>query len=51
MNILETLAAAAEKRVAENKKICSLAQIKEQAKHLPGDFRFVRRAARTAFPF
>lgn len=47
MNILETLAAAAEKRVAENKKICSLAQIKEQAKHLPGDFRFVKALSRS----
>lgn len=40
MNILETLAAAAEKRVAESKKIFSLEQIKEQAERLPGDFRF-----------
>lgn len=46
MNILETLAAAAEKRVAENKKIHPLAQVKEQAEHLAGDFRFEKALSR-----
>lgn len=46
MNILETLAAAAEKRVARNMERCSLERIKEQAESLPGDFRFERALSR-----